>query len=343
MDPRAIDQLTMPLTYGRHLTRLFDPRALFAGTGIRPEELDDPNLRITVRQAITYVRNTLALAEEPGWYLDWVDGLSDHFHGPVSLALSSAPTLGDGVDAFTRFFPSRIPYMHIEGRRTGTSFLVEMQPLVELADATPLLVETPLLILKRHLEMVYNVDFADATLELAYPATPHAERYGKHFGCRICFDAPRHALRLPAQWRGLPNLGYSASGWAHATAQCEATMGSSRERETLGQIRAYLCRAFERRNRERPLPTLNEVAAQLHVAPRTLIRRLRGLGTTYQEIMDAFLLARAQEMLDNDERTIKEISAALGFDNPTNFGKAFKRWCGIPPGSYRKQRVRADR
>lgn len=34
-----------------------------------------------------------------------------------------------------------------------------------------------------------------------------------------------------------------------------------------------------------------------------------------------------------------EVAAALGFDSPANFGKAFKRWYGLPPGAYRAGRV----
>ncbi|MCB1747251.1 MAG: helix-turn-helix domain-containing protein, partial [Gammaproteobacteria bacterium] len=57
--------------------------------------------------------------------------------------------------------------------------------------------------------------------------------------------------------------------------------------------------------------------------------------THYQALTDEFLRARAQELLANDELTIKQVAAALGFDNPANFGKAFKRWCGVSPGRYR--------
>ncbi|MGR9091685.1 MAG: AraC family transcriptional regulator [Gammaproteobacteria bacterium] len=343
MDPAAIEQLPMPVTYGRHLARLFDPEALLGGTGIQPADLDDPALRITVRQALRYVENAITLAAQPDWYFTWVAGLSDHFHGPMSLAMSSAPSLGDVIDAFTRYFPSRIPYLHMQRRTDDEHVLVELLPLIDLGTATPLLVETPLLILIRHLETVYDVNFTQTTVELAHPPTPYADRYVDHFRCDVRFDAPHNALRIPAAWCTLANLGYIESSWAHALSQCEAMMGSSRERETLGDIRALLCVAFERSDRERPLPKLSEVADALHVTPRTLIRRLRRLGTTYQQITDDFLLARAHEMLENDELAIKQVAANLGFDNPANFGKAFRRWCGMSPGSYRKRQVRSDR
>jgi AraC-like DNA-binding protein len=70
-----------------------------------------------------------------------------------------------------------------------------------------------------------------------------------------------------------------------------------------------------------------------------MIRRLRFLGTSYQEITSEFLQARAREMLANDEVTIKEIAGTLGFDSPANFGRTFKRWFGISPGAYRDTRL----
>lgn len=335
MDAAAIEQLSMPITYGRHLLRLFEPEQLLAGTGLTPLELEDPDRHISVRQALQYIRNTISLAKEPHWYLAWASTLTDHFHGPISIALLSAPTLGDGVDAFLRYFPGRIPYMHMQGRQDGEQFLAELCPLIELGPAKALLIETPLVILQQHLDTVYGVDFTQAHVQLDYAATLDPEHYPRYFNCKIQFEAICNALVMPQAWRVLRNLGYSESTWAHAIDQCEATVSSSRERETLGDIRACLCHSFADAERQRPLPTLETVASTLHLAPRTLIRRLRRLGTSYQAITDEFLRTRAQELLHNNGITIKQIALSLGFDNPANFGKAFKRWYGISPGRYR--------
>lgn len=343
MDPGSIEALPMPATYGRHLLRVFEPDALLAGTGLTAADLDAPDRRITVRQALQYISNTLTLGDEPDWYLAWASRLTDHFHGPLSLALLSAPTLGDGLDAFVRYFPSRIPYMHMQSRRFGDNVLVELCPLIELGASAPLLIETPLLILHQHLETVYGVDFLDAELRLDYPRTPGADRYPRYFHCPLRFEAGVNALVMPMSWREQRNIGYSESAWAHARMQCDATLSSSRDRETLGRLSAYLCRAFDDPARSRPLPTLRHVAAELNLAPRTLIRRLQRLGTSYQRITDEFLRARALELLANDAVTVKEVAAALGYDNPANFGKTFKRWTGTSPGRYRSSAGHAGR
>ena len=227
-----------------------------------------------------------------------------------------------------------MPYLHLQGRQQGGQLFVELSPLIDLGTATPMLIETPLLILQQYILTLYALDFSAAQLDLAYPAPAYAACYGRHFRCPVRFDASRNALVIPEAWRDTRNLDYHESTWSHALGQCRA-LASSRERTTLGEVQRLLARAFEDADRLRALPRLEEIAAQLHLAPRTLIRRLRSLGTTYQATTDEFLRRRAAELLSNDEVKIKEVAAALGFQNPANFGKAFKRWFGVSPGSFR--------
>lgn len=207
LDRGAIEALLMPITYGRHLARLFGLERLFAGTGLGHEALQDPDYRITVGQALTYVRNALDLAADPAWYYEWAGSLAGHFHGPTSIALASAPTLGHGLDAFLRYFPSRIPYMHMQGRKEGEHFFAELYPLIDLGAVKPFLVETPVVLLQNHLQTVYGVDLAQAALELDYPATAHADRCRAYFPFPVRFATARNALVIPAAWRALRNLG----------------------------------------------------------------------------------------------------------------------------------------
>ena len=336
MDQQRIEDLWMPVTYCWHLAREFPPEPLLEGTGLTLADLEGPVDRIRVSQLLTYSRNAIALgAARPDWHLGWAGRLADHFHGPISVAMMSAPTLGAGLDAFLRYFPSRIPYMHMQGRIEGDRFAAELRPLIDLGVALPLLIETPLVILHSYVRTVAGVDMKAAALELAYKPPAHRALYGRYFDGPVRFDQSRYALVIPAAWRDLPNPGRMEVAWRHALRQCDQTRACAVERDTLGAVLSYLHGASEADRRRRAAPTLEEVAEALHISPRTLIRRLRRIGTTYQRVVDEFLKARACELLANERLRVKEVAAALGFDNPANFGKAFKRWCGTTPGGYR--------
>ena len=335
MGQSPIEDLLMPFTYGRHLARRFEVEALLAGTGLTAADLDNPNRRITVRQLLQYSFNALDMAPQPDWYLEWAASLSGNFHGSVSLALMSAPTLGDALDIFVRFFPGRLPHLHIQGRREGNCYFLELWPLADLGRALPLLIEAPLIIFQQYVHTTYGVDFSEAHVDLAYPPPAYADRYRQHFKSPVNFSTNRNAFVLPLSWLPQQNLDYVESSWLHAVAQCEATLSSSVERTTLADVRHFLSETFSLPKRTRPLPRLDDVASHLCLSRRTLIRRLRHLGTSYQILSDDFLRARAMELLANDGMRIKEIAAFLGFNNPANFGKAFKRWYGVSPGTFR--------
>jgi AraC-like DNA-binding protein len=89
-------------------------------------------------------------------------------------------------------------------------------------------------------------------------------------------------------------------------------------------------------------PTLRDGAAPvtslaraLAMSTRTLQRRLLGLGTTYAEVLDD--LRRDHARLHLERRGVSVASAArqVGYSDSRAFIRAFRRWTGGTPGTYR--------
>jgi AraC-like DNA-binding protein len=83
-------------------------------------------------------------------------------------------------------------------------------------------------------------------------------------------------------------------------------------------------------------PTLSVTARLFHMTPRTLHRRLREEGTSYQTILDEERRRLAVQYLQNSKFTIQEIAFNLGYTDPANFRRAFKRWENMTPSEYVK-------
>ncbi len=83
------------------------------------------------------------------------------------------------------------------------------------------------------------------------------------------------------------------------------------------------------------VPRLEEVSAQLGIAPRTLQRRLNNTETSYKSLVDEARKERSLGLISRSELGLLEISAELGFSDQSAFQKAFKRWYGQAPGRYR--------
>jgi AraC-like DNA-binding protein len=83
-------------------------------------------------------------------------------------------------------------------------------------------------------------------------------------------------------------------------------------------------------------PNLRETAEALQLSPRTLKRRLRERGTTFQKTLDEVRTELAKRYLGETRLNIDQISDLIGFAESSAFRAAFKRWTGKNPSEFRK-------
>lgn len=82
-------------------------------------------------------------------------------------------------------------------------------------------------------------------------------------------------------------------------------------------------------------PTRERVAKRLNISARTLQRRLNDWGVTFEELVDEYRRERALKLMLRADHSILEVAYSLGYSDPAHFTRAFKRWTGISPKSYR--------
>lgn len=81
---------------------------------------------------------------------------------------------------------------------------------------------------------------------------------------------------------------------------------------------------------------LRDAAQALNLTPRTLIRRLDDEDTSFQAIKDGLRRDIAMRDLSRGLKSIEAISHDIGFASAANFHRAFRRWSGLTPGTYRR-------
>lgn len=337
-----IERALMPNTYVKQLAQEIGGhlQRLTAGTGIAPEDLEHYPRPVTVAQHLRMLRNAQPLARSCDWHLKWGQRMGEHFHGPVSMAWLSAPTLGAGFDVFLKYIPSRVPYLHWQGYREGDNFVAEVAELMDFGSIRAMLIEVPMLVMHEYARTIRPGSIADARVELAYPAPHrHSATYAQWFQCPVVFGATRNALIFPHRWRDMLNVGFDETLWEAAHNRCKALCGGAEERDTLTVVRQILFESLEQEHHQGDgfAPGLETVAARLHCSPRTLIRRLRAMNTSYHEVVDKVKKQRACELLANEHLRIHEIAGALGYRDAGGFVRSFKRCLGVTPGEYRNQ------
>jgi AraC-like DNA-binding protein len=79
-----------------------------------------------------------------------------------------------------------------------------------------------------------------------------------------------------------------------------------------------------------------DLAARLHVSPRTLHRQLKDEGASLQALKDEVRQSSARALLLRTTRPVKQVAEAAGFQNEKSFIRAFKGWTGQSPAAFRR-------
>ena len=82
-------------------------------------------------------------------------------------------------------------------------------------------------------------------------------------------------------------------------------------------------------------PDIRLAAELAGLSVRTLSRRLAEEGTSYERLVERRRFEAAIGLLRDGHLRLIDISYELGYADPANFSRAFKRWTGMPPSEYR--------
>ena len=165
----------------------------------------------------------------------------------------------------------------------------------------------------------------------AYTAHDAADDYRVLFDGRVRFGAPATGLLIPRSimQRSLESVNaplhdlLERSLSAIAKRESSASSFSDRVRTLLGESLAEADAGID------------AIAARLHMSRSTLRRRLAQEGTTHRALLQEVREALALRYLERRELSLGEVSGLVGYDDPTSFQKAFKRWMGCTPAQHR--------
>ena len=121
-----------------------------------------------------------------------------------------------------------------------------------------------------------------------------------------------------------------------AVRQAEELLG--RQIESLNNAYSAVLLPIQQLIAKKPghIPSIEEVATSFHVSSRTLNRRLKDLGTTFKDLVAEVRKKLAIEYLRSPKNSIDEIAYLLGYQDSSNFSKAFRNWTGHSPTQYRE-------
>ena len=155
--------------------------------------------------------------------------------------------------------------------------------------------------------------------------------YEEHFGCPVHFESGRDALLVSEESIDAPNKLGDETIAGFFDRHLEHQLASLPENTSLElRVRRAVANVLSE-----GVPTLSSIAAELAMSGRTLQRRLSEDGHSFQSVVDMARKDLAQRLLSETDYSLAEVAFLTGFAEQSGFTRAFKRWAGQTPRSYR--------
>jgi AraC-like DNA-binding protein len=338
-DRDALQRPSIPVAYLEVLSELLLERgigseALFAGVGVDRAALVRPEARISAQHWTRVVLNALRLTGDPALGYEYGLRLRPSAHGFMGYATLSCGSMREAIDITLRYIQSRqrIFTLHLATQgEYGTVEVRETRPIPVLRN---FFYENLLIGLARGAAAILGLEltqFKDGEIWFDWPEPAYHAAYRERLP-RVRFNRPANLLRFPVRMLELKPVLADPYATRQAIALCE------RELEQAGgpndNLGLRVCAALQLGARE-GYPSLDAVAARLNLSSRSLHRKLQASGTSYLRLLEEARRRDAHELLAQDGVELQAIAARLGYRNPANFTRAFRRWTGASPSEYR--------
>jgi AraC-like DNA-binding protein len=258
-------------------------------------------------------------------------------YGALGLAWKAAPTLMGSflrVERYARIWTSVVEYeLRPTGR--GTPFILHRSGARRLG--MRLSNEATLASAVSISRQVCPVPFAPIEVLFRHPRPKTIQHHEAYFGCPIQFDADLDALlispRALAQPNKLGDEGITRFLLTHLDAELnEIDADASLESLTKNAIARSLSEG---------LPRMGDIARGLGMSARSFHRRLSEHGLSFQTLTTTTRRELAEGLLRDERYSLAEVAFLTGFSEQSSFTRAFKRWVGRTPASYRRTRSSA--
>ena len=314
-------------SYGLDSTRLFS-QAKIDLAAIQT----NPDVRLPVSQMAVLWQLAVKETKDECFALRLTKFFQPNTYSAVGLAFASSRSVMEGLEHSLRYFKMTTDAaVHWLEKIEDTVILhIDIPPENEpvATEAIEAFMST-LISLSR---VMTNAEFSPLEVSFKHDKSAHIKEYESFFNCPVLFNQSNHQiiysladLERP-QMLANPSLASTLETWIN-----EHLNRFSQDLVST-KVKAYILDNMLKNDVE-----IENIASFLNLGLRTLQRKLKAEGQSFNEILDECRHHMATKLLSEQRVPLIEISYMLGFSDQSGFTRAFRRWTNSSPKNYRDQ------
>ena len=307
-----------------------DGRALLVDAGIDPEAAQEPDNRISVAAHQRLWRLAIDRTENPCLAIKVGESLPPGAIHGLGLGWLASDSLKSALERLVRFQRLVSTNADIHLGETGDSYELIGQLKRAPKNFEPASADAMLALILRLCRLALSESMTPREVQLAHNPDTCLEAYQTYFGCTVMPNAPRYVLVFDKELleQILPGA--------------NPLLARINDDAVSDYLARYELADFATQVRRLLIHTLTEsgsdqaaIARELNVSVRQLQRELQERGLTFKGLIEEVRRELAISYLTEKQKSIGEITYLLGYTEPANFGRSFKKWTGKTPAAFR--------
>lgn len=307
--------------------------------GIGPKQLANPDEWLDHRAVVEALEIGAAESRDPGFGLSFAESASWTDLGTFGAVMFNSPTIGAAIGNGCRYLAlqQNAALPKVELCDGDARFIY---PLVN-ADAVSHAQHSELVlgvIVRLCREGTINPGWAPREIHFKH-ARPDSIKAREFFRCPILYDQPVDAAIMAPEDLEIPMQSASAELLTGALHEAELLISRLPVAfELTDQVARIVMSSLSTGN-----ATIDHVAHLIGSSPRTIQRRLRDRGTSFNDVVANTRLELSRRYLCDTSLTLTDVALLLGYSDLSAFSRAFRRWTGHTAIEFRRGQLRARR
>jgi AraC-like DNA-binding protein len=252
--------------------------------------------------------------------------------GPIGALMQSAPTVGDAIAQFVRYFSliqtNTKSTLAVSGHTARLSYTIT-DPTVRCRQQ-----DANFTIAMEHamLQFLLGPAWKPLGIELEHSPGDRLAFYQQHFNCPLRFGSVQNALIFPAALLAIAPCASDDRVYRQVDSELSATLHARTQQLDARQgVEAWLAAAICQ-----SVPTdIEAAAADFGMSVRSFQRNLKSWGLNYIDLRNAVRLRMGKCLLAETALPVTEIGVRLGYSETSAFSRAFRVQTGTSPARFR--------
>lgn len=312
------------------------PTELCRSVNLDLSALEDADNQIPFSQLVALGENAARLTGDEAFGLRVGEQTDVKMYGVLGYVTLNSQTFGEAFDRLIRYQQIRTNAVKFTLEIIGSD--AHLAYIYQTTDVVPQSrrqesEEMMSTIIKVGRDLT-GVDWKPREVHFEHAQPKNISEHKRIFRASVYFDKPLTKLIFDSSVLTLPIAEADLTLGSLLERQAEDLLAKSPRHEAAfaGQVQQII-----KENLRGGEARMETICRKLGSSSRTLQRKLREEGTSYQELLEETQRDLSEFYLRKPEMAICEVAYLLGFSQPSAFHRAFRRWTGLTPKAFRQK------